>query len=122
MRPTDVVAGVVWLVVIGVVSCRPIQPPERPASVPFNAIWAGGPDGGSWILCERDPDPIRSTYRCSIFHDFTGELVASGLYEAKGSDIDTIDFDKELAGFDGDVIHLRDHSTLRPIASQQVEK
>jgi len=53
-----------------------ITPPPRPASVPADAEWAGGGDGGSWILCKHTTGPA---YDCSIYND-SGDLEAQGQF------------------------------------------
>lgn len=50
---------------------QPCDPPNRPSSVPQNAIWAGGCDGGNWIeLISVDDEK----YRFRIYRDWDGEL------------------------------------------------
>jgi hypothetical protein len=32
-------------------SCHSQYPPQRPTNVPESAVWAGGIDGGGWVVC-----------------------------------------------------------------------
>ena len=54
------------------------EPNKRPAGVPPYAIWAGGPDGGSYIWC--DVDAGRDVNTCTVWNDFTGSIVEKGDY------------------------------------------
>jgi hypothetical protein len=48
-----------------------LEPSKRPANVPENAVWAGGPDGGAYVLCSVD-EPL-NVNRCTIWNDYTGD-------------------------------------------------
>ena len=51
---------------------QPCLPPERPDSVPKEAIWKGDCDGGNWIeLVNIDKDNVR--FR--IYRDWNGDLI-----------------------------------------------
>jgi len=51
---------------------QPCLPPEKPDSVPKEAIWKGGCDGGNWIeLVTIDEDNVR--FR--IYRDWNGDLI-----------------------------------------------
>lgn len=59
-------------------NCYRFSPPAKPNGVPTEAVWAGGPDGGSFVFC--DVDLKRDVNRCNVWNDFTGQLVESGEY------------------------------------------
>ena len=61
-------------------SCAPYDagPKQRPNRVPKDAVWAGGPDGGSYILCDMDHE--HDVNHCSVWNDFTGDLMEHGSY------------------------------------------
>jgi len=59
-------------------SCYVIAP-ERISSIPPEAVWAGGPDGGSWFLCKKESGRD-DLYSCVIYNDFTGTVWSKGLY------------------------------------------
>src|ERR1700722_18165443 len=70
-----------WLLIIlSVASCSRSgwRPERRPAGVEKGAVWAGGPDGGSYILCGVDRD--RNVNLCKVWNDYTGEIVERGCY------------------------------------------
>jgi hypothetical protein len=58
--------------------CYRVSPPARPKGVPSEAVWAGGPDGGSFIFC--DFDSVKDVNHCKVWNDFNGQLVESGEY------------------------------------------
>lgn len=49
---------------------------KRPAGVPKAAVWAGGLDGGSYILCEIDVK--RNVNVCTVWNDYSGQIVDQG--------------------------------------------
>ena len=107
-------------------ACRAADPmpPERKPGIPAEAVWAGGVDGGDWILCVPVATPSR--YSCRVYNDYTGKLTASGEFirrrEAGGSvkperrltDSATPTGKLHYQYFDGVVIHLEDDVVLVP--------
>jgi hypothetical protein len=90
-----------------------VSPPPRPASVPSDAVWAGGASGGVFIRCLPVPGDS-ALLRCEIFNDFTGDRWARGLFRlAAGGRIDFDPADARSYGaFDGAEITLSDGRTL----------
>lgn len=56
-----------------------LEPKRRPANVPQDAIWAGGADGGAYVHCAVDV--YRQTNPCTVWNDYTGNIVESGDYK-----------------------------------------
>ena len=56
-------------------------PPDRPAGVPAEAVWAGGLDGGSFIRCEIDP--ARNVDKCTVYNDYSGQIMEQGDFRLK---------------------------------------
>jgi len=54
------------LAIVLLYSCT--RSPERPASVPKEAVWTSGADGGVWIDCGMSTKEPLTTFRCSVFH------------------------------------------------------
>lgn len=54
--------------------------PTRPRSVPAEALWAGGPDGGAWVDCTQSPT---GSFHCEVFADVTGALIERGEFSLK---------------------------------------
>jgi hypothetical protein len=55
--------------------------PARPATVPKEAVWAGGADGGARILCNRiSKEPWGPVFQCTIYDNYAGSVLARGLY------------------------------------------
>jgi hypothetical protein len=66
------------------ISCggaRSAEPEKRPAAVPAEATWAGGVDGGSYVLCTVDQ--AKGVNRCEVWNDYNGDLVESGEYSLR---------------------------------------
>jgi hypothetical protein len=61
------------VLVVATTSCGPAQlkPAKRPSSVPADAVWAGGADGGAYVRCSLDTK--REVDKCIMWNDFNGE-------------------------------------------------
>ena len=55
-------------------------PPDRPTSVPAQAVWAGG-HGGSFMLCEVDSS--RNVNKCTVYNEDTGQVMEQGNFRLK---------------------------------------
>jgi hypothetical protein len=101
-----------------VVACQQsseLEPPPRPRGVPAKALWAGGVDGGDFILLS--PAKAAGTYSAKIYNDHSGELDFSGdlhLSKPSTAPIDVND-PKSYSGWDGETLHLRDGRSLKPV-------
>ena len=107
-------------------ACSPADPmpPERKPGIPPEAVWAGGIDGGEWILCV--PAAPASRYGCRIYNDYTGTLEASGDFVLRRNVGDNAVSEGQLAEvaegprglhyryFDGVAIYLEDNAVLLP--------
>jgi hypothetical protein len=95
-------------------SAEPEAPP-RPSGVHGKAIWAGGIEGGDFILLiPAKPD---GTYAAKIYNDHSGDLEFNGklrLKEASQAPIDVSD-PKTYSGWDGQSLFLRDGRILQPV-------
>jgi hypothetical protein len=78
--------GFMLLAIVGCSSCGEYnaEPERRPKGVPPEAVWAGGPDGGSYVWCKIDQ--IQSSNYCKVWNDFNGHLIESGNYRILGQD------------------------------------
>ena len=97
--------------------------PKRKVGIPKDAVWAGGIDGGSWILCSNQKE---FKYDCTIYNDHTGELMARGtfLHRRVSYNISTekliveeLKAEKTLPSYsyyDGDFIRLDGNEALVP--------
>ncbi len=72
------------IVAAGLAGCYRKFPPDRPAGVPSEAVWAGGLDGGSFILC--DVDPSRKVNKCTVYDDSAGQIMERGDFRLKAED------------------------------------
>jgi hypothetical protein len=55
-----------------------LMPAKKPSGVPSDAIWVGGADGGAYVQCVFEKK--NNVDRCSVWNDYTGNLVESGDY------------------------------------------
>ncbi|MCD8042187.1 MAG: hypothetical protein LUH10_03910 [Tannerellaceae bacterium] len=67
----------------------PCPPPKRPATVPVEAMWNGGCDGGFWLEFVSDSC---NHFRFRIYHDWDGELELDALFAPTTNDV--IEMDK----------------------------
>jgi hypothetical protein len=118
-----VILAVSFSVMMGCVQSDSEAPPKRPTEVPASAVWAGGPDGGSWIDCKSGS--AKDVYECRIYGDPKGTLWAAGNYLLRSSSWNeqrgSADYSEpgEAAPmvfnfFDGTIIHLKSPLVLVP--------
>jgi hypothetical protein len=95
-------------------STEPEAPP-RPSGVQAKAIWAGGVDGGDFILLT--PAKPDGTYAAKIYNDHSGDLEFSGKLRLKGTRATPINVNdpKTYSGWDGARLSLRDGRILEPV-------
>jgi hypothetical protein len=95
-----------------------IEPPPRPRSVPAKALWAGGLDGGDFIVLS--PAKAAGTYSARIYNDHSGELDFSGDLRLSKPSTDPIDVNdpKSYSGWDGETLHLRDGRSLKAVGKK----
>lgn len=83
------------------------EAPERPTSVPEDAFWVGGLDGGSFIRVTSESSD-RNVIFAEIYNDDTGDIEYSGPmnYSGQGSIPETITDPSFFIGWDGNALHL----------------
>ncbi len=86
-----------------------VTSPRKPELVPSSALWAGGVDGGNFILVEKYKDEDRLFF-ARIYNDFTGEIEYEGLVEYNGSKdlTNLLNNQSFYRGWDGDRLYLID--------------
>jgi hypothetical protein len=91
------------------------EPPPRPSNVPAKAIWAGGLDGGDFILLA--PATPAGTYSAKIYNDHSGDLEFNGKLRLNAPSAAPIDVSnpKTYSDWDGDSLSLRDGRILTPV-------
>jgi hypothetical protein len=103
--------------VIGTSACsrRVTPPPPRPASVPVDAVWAGGPDGGAFISCLAVGREPANTFECAVFGDQAGEEVVRGRFVTRPTfHVSLAELRRSYAAFDGSLILLANGAALAP--------
>lgn len=91
------------------------EAPARPNGVPNEAVWAGGVDGGNFLL--MSPTRQDGTYSLKVYHDYTGELEFDGTVRLDGVNRAPIAVTdgKTFNSWDGNRLSLMDGRTLRPM-------
>lgn len=91
-----------------------VDAPPRPQGVPEKAVWAGGLDGGAFILL--NPTSPAGRYAGKIYDDNTGEVIFSGTLrvDSKASIPINVTDRKAFDAWDGDTLYLTDGRSLSP--------
>ncbi len=81
--------------------------PRKPKSVPNSAFWAGGIDGGNFILVSKR-EGEHNLFSAQIYNDNTGDIEYSGVLKYSGNQtIERSLNDPSLyQGWDGEKLHL----------------
>lgn len=81
--------------------------PSKPKSVPENAFWVGGIDGGSFILISEKVN-ADNVFSAQIYNDYTGDLEYSGMLKYLGviKDEKLLTDPTFYQGWDGEKLHL----------------
>ena len=81
--------------------------PNKPKSVPEEAFWAGGIDGGNFILIRKD-EKGNNVFSAEIYNDYTGDLEYSGTLKYSGVAIaqKSLSDPAFYQGWDGEKLHL----------------
>lgn len=98
--------------------------PARPTSVPNEATWVGGEDGGAWVLCANADGTSSGEYECKVYAEM-GALWKSGKVTLQDYHWDPkekkaifttpkhIPESLHYYGFDGQQIFLENSQTLK---------
>ena len=115
-----VVCRVTWKIVVGAVLTLIVltvsayvyvgvgpdySPPHRPSGVPPNAVWAGGPDGGSYFVC--GVDMVKGVNPCTVWNDRSGAVIVSDDFWISGQDRAATAGELRFGWYDGAVIGLQ---------------
>ena len=77
--------------------------------MPAAAVWAGGLDGGAWILCT----PAARHFDCTLFHD-SGDVWTKGRFRAEPANAAAKGL--EYNAYDGVTVHLKNGGQLVPVS------
>lgn len=97
-----------------IVGCYAVaEEPPRPAGLPADAFWVGGPDGGVFMRLEP-PVGDATTYSGAIYNEFDGSVWYEGLMSLEPADSAPLDVRdrQQISGWDGTRIHLTDGRAL----------
>lgn len=98
-----------------ILTCSMRPDPKRPAGVPENAIWIGGPDGGVFAVVTATSR--HEVFHLAVYHDSTGDILYRGparLEPDKGPAPNVAD-PNTFSGWDGSKMILSDGRTLVPV-------
>jgi hypothetical protein len=87
---------------------RSYAPMHRPKSVPENAAWAGGPEGGAYIDCYYNK--LTGFDECTTYNDWTGDAIVSGSFVLDGQSRGATPPELRYSWFDGERIGLDMHT------------
>lgn len=90
-----------------------VEAPPKPPLVPAAAVWAGGPDGGSFIEC--DVDEKHNVNHCLMYNDFTGDVEGGGFFQLKGLRRAALANELNYDGTDNERIYLAHGKILVPV-------
>jgi hypothetical protein len=95
--------------------CKPVvrNAPPRPSSVPQDAVWSEGADGGNWFKCDS-AKADSGIYWMSVYFESDGRVWVQGSFSLEGSWIPTDSLEQRISYFDGYRIGLMDGRVLKP--------
>lgn len=98
-------------------------PPERPANIPQETEWAGGPDGGVWVRCTEVYGSEPQYFECDIYGDSGDSWISHETFQAYKVTWDTNNnraiyeetrLNKlDYGAWDGRSLHLQNGYTLK---------
>jgi hypothetical protein len=93
------------------------QTPQRPESVPSDAMWIGGIDGGAWVLLKKNESDPAYIYYGEIYGDQAGDRWYIGKLEVVPHTQPVVPLhNPEVLGvWDGDNLLLKDGRKMRAI-------
>lgn len=102
-----------WILALSVACGSRAGEPPRPASVPAEAFWVGGADGGVFVTLSRAANDPPHTVRARIFYPH-GEMWFAGRLAGRPGD-PPVDLAQrsQFTGWDGESLHLRDGRALK---------
>jgi hypothetical protein len=105
-------AIVLMLSLWGCNQAAPLRPKTRPVGIPSDAVWVGGADGGAYVRCTIDS--ARNVNPCSVWNDYTGDLIESGDYRLRTEDRAATDAELNISFPDfGGLIYLQKGLVLK---------
>ena len=108
-----------FLLVLSVISCdsqTSVTTLKRPATVPSNAIWVGGIDGGVYVLIAKQANRDKQIYNGNIYFE-NGEQWYSGKMKLipEYSTFTDIRNKDNYSGWDGEVLYLTKGRSLKAL-------
>jgi hypothetical protein len=91
-----------------------VQAPVRPAGVPKNAVWAGGADGGVFLIVRPVGSSEPDAYSVEVYYDHSGSRLHRGvlyLHPVKSGAF-PVGEAASYSGWDGETVHLNDGRRL----------
>jgi hypothetical protein len=86
----------------------------RPAGVPADACWVGGPDGGVYVKLTRVSGAPPDVVTGEVYEETGVRLYGGPLQmEPSGRPLQQLDNPKLFTGWDGERLHLTDGRALR---------
>ena len=113
--PSFLFSTVLLLILITSACTSHSNEPQHPPSVPKEAFWLGGSDGGAFVLIHKDPRDPPNIYQAQIFYHH-GENWYSGPLAASKKDQESLSITNRniFLGWDGEALILTNGRELRP--------
>ncbi|MCF6236042.1 MAG: hypothetical protein L3J70_06665 [Gammaproteobacteria bacterium] len=87
--------------------------PPKPANIPQNALWVGGPDGGMYVLVQKSNEDNSAIYNAEIYHS-SGSVSYKGKLVINSPDNPQFNYNdvNSYSLWDGDTLFLLDGRQL----------
>jgi hypothetical protein len=103
-----------FFLMINLLACRQpasFEPKPRPSSVPSDALWAGGADGGAYVRCTVDV--IQDVNLCTVWNDYTGRSSGLGRYRLEKENRAATESELKITGATTEFIYLQGGLALK---------
>lgn len=87
--------------------------PPRPENIPQSAFWVGGPDGGMYVLVQKNNKDSPDIYDAKIYYS-EGSISYKGKLAINTPDNPQFNYNdvNSYSGWDGDILYLQDGRQL----------
>lgn len=93
--------------------------PPRPENIPKGAFWLGGPDGGMYLLVQKNNKNSPGIYEAEIYYS-EGSISYRGKLAINTPSNPQFSYDdiNSYSGWDGDVLYLQDGRQLTIVGEE----
>jgi hypothetical protein len=87
--------------------------PKRPPSLPKEAVWAGGVDGGAWYVVDSQK-PAPDVWQIRVYRDNGSPWVRGSFWWKEATNMKAL---PSFSAFDGNVIYLEGNKKMFPVGA-----